>query len=162
MNVIFRIIDSINVIFTQVGGFGSNVLKITRQLHIFTYSQGCDRKVKPFFLTLNKPFSSVKLQMGKRKNKRAEKDAEEQLEEKTWDDNTEPETKLELVNGDSDDQNKKKKKKKKRDREKNDVVVEERPTVSIAVPGSIIDNAQSLELATRVIISISHWPPLLC
>ncbi|XP_059311849.1 uncharacterized protein LOC132063359 [Lycium ferocissimum] len=45
------------------------------------------------------------------------------------------------LNGDSQ---KKKKKKKKKWKE------EEKPTVSIALPGSIIDNTQSLELATRL------------
>ncbi|XP_044498110.1 putative methyltransferase C9orf114 isoform X2 [Mangifera indica] len=42
-----------------------------------------------------------------------------------------------------------KKKRKKRDKQ-NDDASNEIPTVSIAVPGSIIDNAQSLELATRL------------
>lgn len=45
---------------------------------------------------------------------------------------------------------KKEKKKKKRNMERNGVEPKEIPTVSVAVPGSIIDNAQSLELATRV------------
>ncbi|OWM74222.1 hypothetical protein CDL15_Pgr008535 [Punica granatum] len=45
---------------------------------------------------------------------------------------------------------KQKKNKKKRKSEKNVVESKEIPTVSIAVPGSIIDNAQSLELATRL------------
>ncbi|XP_059649963.1 uncharacterized protein LOC132295679 [Cornus florida] len=57
---------------------------------------------------------------------------------------------MELVNGDS---NGKKKKKKKREKEKNNIEPKEKndqPTVSIAVSGSIIDNAQSLELATRL------------
>ncbi|CAL5395492.1 unnamed protein product [Camellia sinensis] len=59
-----------------------------------------------------------------------------------------------LVNGDSLETKKKKKKRKKeknkRQNEQNDVEPNEIPTVSIAVPGSIIDNAQSLELATRL------------
>lgn len=48
------------------------------------------------------------------------------------------------------DEEKKKKKKKKRKEEQKDVDLNQTPTVSIAVPGSIIDNTQSLELATRV------------
>ncbi|XP_041001037.1 putative methyltransferase C9orf114 isoform X2 [Juglans microcarpa x Juglans regia] len=52
---------------------------------------------------------------------------------------------VELVNGNP---RKKIKKKKKR----TDEETEEIPTVSIAVPGSIIDNTQSFELATRVIV----------
>ncbi|KAF5752302.1 putative methyltransferase C9orf114 [Tripterygium wilfordii] len=59
----------------------------------------------------------------------------------------EEEPDLGVVNGDS--LKKHKKKKKKRDEEKNDLE-QEKPTVSVAVPGSIIDNAQSLELATRL------------
>ncbi|XP_010255952.1 PREDICTED: putative methyltransferase C9orf114 [Nelumbo nucifera] len=47
------------------------------------------------------------------------------------------------VNGEA---NKKKKKKKEKEKNKS----KETPTVGIAVPGSIIDNAQSLELATRL------------
>ena len=43
---------------------------------------------------------------------------------------------------------KKKKKNKKQQQQKEGM--KEKPTVSIAVAGSIIDNAQSLELATRV------------
>ncbi|XP_052188893.1 uncharacterized protein LOC127799172 [Diospyros lotus] len=61
---------------------------------------------------------------------------------------------LELVNGDSQETKhhpkKKKKKKNKREIDRHDVGPREIPTVSIAVPGSIIDNAQSLELATRL------------
>ncbi|PSS33881.1 Methyltransferase [Actinidia chinensis var. chinensis] len=59
---------------------------------------------------------------------------------------------LKLVNGGSYEtkQHKKKKSKKKRENEKDDAEPEATPTVSIAVPGSIIDNAQSLELATRL------------
>ncbi|KAL5541623.1 hypothetical protein UlMin_009333 [Ulmus minor] len=53
---------------------------------------------------------------------------------------------LELSNGDSQ---KKRKRKKKKDKKEDDEP-KEIPTVSIAVPGSIIDNAQSLELATRL------------
>ncbi|KAK4759179.1 hypothetical protein SAY87_022310 [Trapa incisa] len=49
------------------------------------------------------------------------------------------------------DENKEKKsKKRKMNREIDGVEPKEIPTISIAVPGSIIDNAQSLELATRL------------
>lgn len=54
---------------------------------------------------------------------------------------------VELVNGNP---HKKIKKKKKR----TDEETQEIPTVSIAVPGSIIDNTQSFELATRVHLSL--------
>lgn len=57
----------------------------------------------------------------------------------------------ELVNGNSDEANhreKNKKKKERREIERDEP--KEIPTVSIAVAGSIIDNAQSLELATRL------------
>lgn len=83
--------------------------------------------------------------MGKKK-KRAEIDAEAEAER----------NKLELeelINGDSHTKMKKKKKKKERNETEKEVnQAKGKPTVSIAVPGSIIDNAQSLELATRVII----------
>ncbi|XP_057956764.1 uncharacterized protein LOC131150185 isoform X2 [Malania oleifera] len=72
-----------------------------------------------------------------KKKKREEAEAEEVGK---------PESELELVNGDSPETNKKKKKSKKEKREKE----KEIPTVSIAVPGSIIENAQSFELATRL------------
>ncbi|CAK9173648.1 unnamed protein product [Ilex paraguariensis] len=59
-------------------------------------------------------------------------------------------TELELANG-GDSHEKRKKKKKKREKEQNNnIEPNELPTVSIALPGSIIDNAQSLELATRL------------
>ncbi|XP_028118657.1 putative methyltransferase C9orf114 isoform X2 [Camellia sinensis] len=82
-----------------------------------------------------------------KKKKRAEAEA---VEAQTEAPNAE--TELELVNGDSHDtkQKKNKKKKRKRENEKDHVQPKEIPTVSIAVPGSIIDNAQSLELATRL------------
>lgn len=57
---------------------------------------------------------------------------------------------LELVNGSRDNKQKKKKNKKRILGDEEKIEVKETPTVSIAVPGSIIDNAQSLELATRV------------
>lgn len=52
----------------------------------------------------------------------------------------------EVVNGDCHE---KKKKKKKKNNERDDEA-RETPTVSIALAGSIIDNAQSFDLATRV------------
>ncbi|CAI9770993.1 unnamed protein product [Fraxinus pennsylvanica] len=61
-----------------------------------------------------------------------------------------------ITNGDSEShekQSKKKKKHREKERErKNDTLSlqNEMPTVSIAVPGSIIDNTQSFELATRL------------
>ena len=83
------------------------------------------------------------------KKKRAAREAAEEVTENGPDDNAKAETKLELLNVDSSER-KKKKKKKKRNKEQNDGDSNETPTVSIALPGSIIDNAQSLELATRV------------
>ncbi|KAF3457176.1 hypothetical protein FNV43_RR01833 [Rhamnella rubrinervis] len=62
-------------------------------------------------------------------------------------DKQESEIEAELVNGDS---HKKKKKKTKRKFKGDDDEAQLIPTVSIAVSGSIIDNAQSLELATRL------------
>lgn len=76
--------------------------------------------------------------MGKKK-KRAESEAE-----------AEQENKVDIVNGDSH----KKEKKKKHKVDKGALI----PTVSVAVPGSIIHNAQSLELATRV-FSLSVFSP---
>lgn len=58
----------------------------------------------------------------------------------------------ELANGDTHKMKKKlKQKEKKKKIEMEDDESKEIPTVSIAVPGSIIDNAQSYELATRVL-----------
>ncbi|KAK2969452.1 hypothetical protein RJ640_011349 [Escallonia rubra] len=61
-------------------------------------------------------------------------------------------TEIEFVNGHShkEDDKKKSKKKKKREKEQNGVQLKERPTISIALPGSVIDNTQSFELATRL------------
>lgn len=56
----------------------------------------------------------------------------------------EVEPELNTNNDDSDDSHNKKKLKKKNKKMKI-------PTVSIAVPGSIIDNVPTLELATRVL-----------
>lgn len=62
---------------------------------------------------------------------------------------TETETNLSLLNGDS--HKKKKMIKNKADKETNsEAKADEIPTISIAIAGSIIDNAQSLELATRL------------
>lgn len=61
---------------------------------------------------------------------------------------------LDLVNGNSGKKPKREKNKKKRgrdsEREEGGEILKEIPTVSIAIAGSIIDNAQSLELATRL------------
>ncbi|KAA8548605.1 hypothetical protein F0562_000289 [Nyssa sinensis] len=80
--------------------------------------------------------------MAKKKNKREESEIEAQNAE-----NQRVESEVELVNGYSLE---KRKKKKKREKEKNNLKPKEIPTVSIALPGSIIDNAQSFELATRL------------
>lgn len=85
--------------------------------------------------------------MGKKKHKRPESESEA-LDRDEFKANHE----TELINGCSPE---KKKKKKKRKVENDEIEAEKRksiskPTVSIAVSGSIIDNAQSLELATRV------------
>lgn len=61
---------------------------------------------------------------------------------------TDAEPELNADNGNSDDSHAKKKLKKKK--KTNHI-----PTVSIAVPASIIDNVPTLELATRVPISES-------
>ncbi|KAL4642547.1 hypothetical protein ACB092_02G026700, partial [Castanea dentata] len=68
-----------------------------------------------------------------------------------------PQNEVELVvNGDSNDNEKKKKKKKqkkqtnKADNDHEEEEAKEIPTVTIALAGSIINNAQSLELATRL------------
>ena len=64
--------------------------------------------------------------------------------------NDKAENELELTNGDSH----KKKKKKNKERNESDkevIKAKEIPTVSVAISGSIINNAQSLELATRVL-----------
>jgi len=82
--------------------------------------------------------------MGKKQKKaEAETDAERVENDKA-------ENELELTNGDSH----KKKKKKNKERNESDkevIKAKEIPTVSVAISGSIINNAQSLELATRVL-----------
>lgn len=77
--------------------------------------------------------------MGKKK-KRTEAEAEAEA--------LEPEIKADdIVNGDSH----KKTKKKKHKNDKAALI----PTVTVAIAGSIIHNAQSLELATRVLLSLT-------
>jgi magnesium-transporting ATPase (P-type) len=66
------------------------------------------------------------------------------------DEETEPEPNP--INGNTDDSHSNKKLKKKKNKK---IKTNEIPTVSIAVPASIIDNVPTLELATRVPISIS-------
>lgn len=92
--------------------------------------------------------------MGKKK-KRDESEAVEAS-------NAEESEVLELVNGDDSHQTKqekRKKKKRKGNEQAGSAAAEPRasviPTVSVAVPGSIVDNAQSLELATRVFPTLS-------
>lgn len=58
--------------------------------------------------------------------------------------------KLEEEENEAKDEKNRKKKKKKREEKRQQRKGKETPTVSIAVAGSIIDNAQSLELATRL------------
>lgn len=86
--------------------------------------------------------------MGK-KNKRAHSEAESGVSDTL--------NEGEHANGDTHKMKKKlKKKERKKMIEMEDDEAKEIPTISIAVPGSIIDNAQSYELATRV-----HFPSLL-
>ncbi|CAK7326998.1 unnamed protein product [Dovyalis caffra] len=83
----------------------------------------------------------------RKRQKRAEAETEAERVE-----NDKAENELELTNGDSR-KKKNKKKKKNKDRNESDkeiIEAKEIPTVSIAVSGSIINNAQSLELATRL------------
>ena len=88
--------------------------------------------------------------MGKKKHKRPESESEA-LDGGDF----EARHETELINGCSSETKKKKKKRKKQNVENEEIEGEKRkpiskPTVSMAVSGSIIDNAQSLELATRV------------
>ncbi|XWS54013.1 hypothetical protein CRYUN_Cryun10bG0051400 [Craigia yunnanensis] len=70
---------------------------------------------------------------------------------------TETKANVSLLNGDSQKKKKKKKKKTKAEKETNsEAKSDEIPTVSIAIAGSIIDNAQSLELATRLASQIAR------
>ncbi|KAK4587186.1 hypothetical protein RGQ29_024060 [Quercus rubra] len=90
-----------------------------------------------------------------KKKKRARAEAEVESESQPQ---PQPQNEVELVvNGDSHDsekkKNKKKKQKKQHNKADNDHEEEEAmeiPTVTIALAGSIINNAQSLELATRL------------
>lgn len=91
-------------------------------------------------------------------NKKKRGGLEPELKEAATGENHESQNELSLANGDSFSYDNKKKKKRKRD-QLNDGAPIEVPTVSVAVPGSIIDNTQSLELATRVPLSLS--PPSL-
>ncbi|XP_042517186.1 putative methyltransferase C9orf114 [Macadamia integrifolia] len=88
--------------------------------------------------------------MGKKKKReRAETEAENGEEKNELGNGVD----AKLINGDADEnkeETRKKEKKNKRQKEKNNEKTKEIPTVSIAVSGSIIDNAQSLELATRL------------
>ncbi|KAJ7954920.1 Methyltransferase C9orf114 protein [Quillaja saponaria] len=85
--------------------------------------------------------------MGKKKKRTV---SEAEVEEKTEPELLGPKNEEEeLVNGEPHKIQKHRKEKKKK-KEKNENEAIEIPTVSIAVPGSIIDNAQSLELATRL------------
>uniref|UniRef100_A0A3N7FL95 Uncharacterized protein n=1 Tax=Populus trichocarpa TaxID=3694 RepID=A0A3N7FL95_POPTR len=77
-----------------------------------------------------------------KKRKRAEAEIEAERVE-----NDKAENELELTNGDS---HKKKRRRRNKERNERDKEAKEIPTVSIAVSGSIINNAQSLELATRL------------
>ncbi|XP_022956323.1 putative methyltransferase C9orf114 homolog [Cucurbita moschata] len=88
--------------------------------------------------------------MGKKKHKRPESESEA-LDGGDF----EARHETELINGCSPETKKKKKKRKKQNVENEEIEGEKRkpiskPTVSMAVSGSIIDNAQSLELATRL------------
>ncbi|XP_054805825.1 LOW QUALITY PROTEIN: uncharacterized protein LOC129308612 [Prosopis cineraria] len=76
------------------------------------------------------------------KKRRTDSEAETEAKEQQND--------CELTNGDAHKMKKLRKKEKKRNIEKEDHEAKEMPTVSIAVPGSIIDNTQSYELATRL------------
>ncbi|KAJ4969317.1 hypothetical protein NE237_016018 [Protea cynaroides] len=87
--------------------------------------------------------------MGKKKKRgRVETDAENGEEKSELGNGVD----VKLVNGDAGEnkEEKRKKEKRKRKREKNNEPTKFIPTISIAVSGSIIDNAQSLELATRL------------
>ncbi|CAH9091497.1 unnamed protein product [Cuscuta europaea] len=82
-----------------------------------------------------------KKRVKKKKEEKREREAKERNSEKVG-----PEMKAEGANGDTNA----KKKKNKKFEGSNINASNELPTVSIALPGSIIDNAQSLELATRL------------
>ncbi|EOY05604.1 OB-fold-like, putative isoform 2 [Theobroma cacao] len=83
------------------------------------------------------------------KKKRAEVEAEPEPQ-------TNNHTNPSLLNGDAHKKKKKKKKTKAEKETNSEAKADEIPTVSIAVAGSIIDNAQSLELATRLASQIAR------
>lgn len=83
-----------------------------------------------------------------KKKKRDEAESEPEVDAQNAQ-KPEPLNEVELVNGESHKKKKKKKKKHKAHDEAKEI-----PTVSIAVSGSIINNAQSFELATRVHLSL--------
>ncbi|XP_021290653.1 putative methyltransferase C9orf114 homolog [Herrania umbratica] len=85
--------------------------------------------------------------MGKKKRVEVEAETEPQ---------TNYHTNPSLLNGDAHKKKKKKKKTKAEKETKSEAEADEIPTVSIAVAGSIIDNAQSLELATRLASQIAR------
>ncbi|CAL1396836.1 unnamed protein product [Linum trigynum] len=96
--------------------------------------------------------------MGKKK-RRAEVETEPELPEAATVSAAKADSDQGFINGDSNKKTKKKKKKKTRNIEneggdeketERENGAKELPTVSVAVSGSIIDNAQSLELATRL------------
>ncbi|KAJ6430018.1 hypothetical protein OIU84_021433 [Salix udensis] len=82
--------------------------------------------------------------MGKKQKKaEAETDAERVENDKA-------ENELELDNGDSHKKKRRKKNKERNEIDREVIEAKEIPTVSVAISGSIINNAQSLELATRL------------
>lgn len=87
--------------------------------------------------------------MGKKKRFQAE--TEQQHEENPLN------SVSELINGEDISDEPKKKKKRKKEQQHENISDKFTPTVSIAIPSSIIGNAQSHELATRV-LSLSHYP----
>lgn len=90
--------------------------------------------------------------MGKRK-KRAEAEPEAEIKPQEQQPATDC-TNLDTFNGDSE--NTKSKKKKSKASKENSGDANEIPTLTMAVAGSIIDNAQSLELATRLASQIAR------
>lgn len=100
------------------------------------------KKKNPAEPRLEKP-----LKMAKKKKREAEAQNPEKQQQEI------EAAQLELPNGDSH----KKKKKKKNDKKEGDKA-KDIPTLSIALPGSIIDNTQSYELATRVFFSPLSFP----
>lgn len=88
--------------------------------------------------------------MGKKKKRtETESEVEKPENDKTGDE-------IHLTNGDSHKKKKKKKEEATNETRKEENKPKQVPTVSIAVPASIIDNTQSFELATRVSLSLLH------